>query len=52
MLQRRLADKAWARVGRSWYMDHGRITNNWAGRTTEYWWRTKHFDEKSYRLAS
>ncbi|MEJ2604562.1 MAG: NAD(P)/FAD-dependent oxidoreductase [Gammaproteobacteria bacterium] len=52
ILQRRLADKVWARVGRSWYMDHGRITNNWAGRTTEYWWRTKHFDENNYRLAS
>ncbi len=51
MLQRRLADKAWARVGRSWYMDHGRITNNWAGNTPEYWWRTRHFDEDSYRLA-
>src|SRR6056297_3368388 len=50
-LQRRLERKAWALVGRSWYMDHGRITNNWAGNTPEYWWRTRHFDESNYRLA-
>ena len=50
-LQHRLEHKAWALVGRSWYMDHGRITNNWAGNTPEYWWRTRHFDERNYRLA-
>jgi cation diffusion facilitator CzcD-associated flavoprotein CzcO len=44
-LQRRLAGSVWARTERSWYKNaDGRITNNWAGTTLEYWWRTRRAD--------
>lgn len=51
MLQRRLRRKAWSAVGSSWYMQAGRITNNWTGNTPEYWWRTRHFDARNYRMV-
>ncbi len=35
-LQARLAGMAWSQIETSWYMDGGRITNNWAGSTCEY----------------
>ncbi len=35
-LQARLREMAFAEVDHSWYMDRGRITNNWAGSTWEY----------------
>jgi cation diffusion facilitator CzcD-associated flavoprotein CzcO len=40
-LQERLARSTWAAVDHSWYMDRGRITNNWPGSTSAYWWQTR-----------
>jgi len=32
----------WAADCHNWYKtDDGKITNNWSGRTTRYWWRTR-----------
>ncbi len=50
-LSNRLAGMVWARTPRSWYKNAtGRITNNWAGTTTEYWWRTRKIDLAQYRV--
>jgi hypothetical protein len=44
-LQHELEHTAWAATGKSWYKTaDGRITNNWFGTTTRYWWRTRHAD--------
>ncbi len=44
-LQRELAGTVWAATGKSWYKTaDGRITNNWSGTTTRYWWRTRRAD--------
>ena len=41
VLQRRLRRTVWAAGCHSWYKTAtGRITNNWAGPTAAYWWRT------------
>ena len=49
-IQKRLRETAWAQISDSWYKtDAGRITNNWAGTTTEYWWRTRRPDFDAYR---
>ncbi|MBI3770276.1 MAG: NAD(P)/FAD-dependent oxidoreductase [Deltaproteobacteria bacterium] len=49
-LRRILDATVWARTGKSWYKRaDGRITNNWSGTTTEYWWRTRHIDWDAYR---
>ncbi len=50
-LQERLAASTWAKVDHSWYMDRGRITNNWPGSTTAYWWRTRRVRDRDYRYA-
>ena len=47
-LQEALARTTWAGDCHSWYKTNGgKITNNWSGRTTSYWWRmrTPTFDE-------
>jgi cation diffusion facilitator CzcD-associated flavoprotein CzcO len=47
-LQQELARMTWAADCHSWYKtDGGKITNNWSGRTTSYWWRMRkpNFDE-------
>ncbi|NNL64620.1 MAG: NAD(P)/FAD-dependent oxidoreductase, partial [Myxococcales bacterium] len=45
-----LARTAWARTEKSWYKTAtGKITNNWSGTTTEYWWRTRRPDFSAYR---
>jgi cation diffusion facilitator CzcD-associated flavoprotein CzcO len=37
-----LAGSAWAAGCSNWYKTaDGRITNNWSGRTTRYWWQTR-----------
>ena len=41
-LSARLADSSWVLVEDSWYLQGGRVTNNWVGRTTEYRRRTAH----------
>lgn len=51
-LQARLKEMVWSAVGASWYLDHGRSTNNWAGRTTEYIRRTKCVDWDDYALIA
>jgi cation diffusion facilitator CzcD-associated flavoprotein CzcO len=49
-LHQRLARTAWARTPHSWYKNAaGKITNNWSGTTTEYWWRTRKVDFSAYR---
>jgi len=49
-LHAELARTAWAKTPHSWYKtDSGKITNNWSGTTTEYWWRTRKVDFGAYR---
>jgi cation diffusion facilitator CzcD-associated flavoprotein CzcO len=41
-LQHALAHTTWAADCHSWYKtDAGKITNNWSGSTTQYWWRMR-----------
>ncbi len=50
--QARLARTVWALAPNSWYThSSGRITNNWAGTTIEYWWRTRRFDLARYHAT-
>lgn len=49
-LQRRLQDMVWAKTEDSWYLDRGRITNNWAGRTFEYKKRMRKVDFNAYEF--
>lgn len=49
-LQARLGETVWARTPRSWYKNAaGKITNNWSGTTTSYWWQTRRPDWSDYR---
>ncbi len=41
-LSERLAKSAWVMIEDSWYLQGGKVTNNWVGRTTEYRRRTNH----------
>jgi cation diffusion facilitator CzcD-associated flavoprotein CzcO len=51
-LQRELAGTAWAATDHSWYKNQaGRITNNWSGTTTRYWWRTRWADLGDYEVS-
>jgi cation diffusion facilitator CzcD-associated flavoprotein CzcO len=51
-LQRDLSRTMWARTGKSWYKTaDGRITNNWSGTTTRYWWETRRPDFGAYEQA-
>lgn len=47
-LAERLARSAWVLVEDSWYLQGGKVTNNWVGRTTEYRRRTNHADLSEY----
>lgn len=49
-LQTRLQKLAFSEVAHSWYMDSGKITNNWAGGTLEYRRRLRQFDWPSYNV--
>ncbi len=49
-LQEALAQTAWSQVDRSWYIDRGKITNNWSGSTVEYWWKTRRADLDAYEV--
>ncbi|HEX5061124.1 MAG TPA: NAD(P)/FAD-dependent oxidoreductase [Kofleriaceae bacterium] len=41
-LQQSLTRMTWAADCHNWYKtDDGKITNNWSGHTTQYWWRTR-----------
>ncbi len=48
-LQTRLAATAFGAVADSWYLDNGKITNNWAGGTLEYKRRLKTIDQAAYQ---
>lgn len=48
-LQRELRRTAWAATDHSWYKtEDGKITNNWSGTTTRYWWLTRRVDFERY----
>jgi len=49
-LATRLAKSAWVMIEDSWYLQGGKVTNNWVGRTTEYRRRTNHADLDEYHL--
>lgn len=49
-IQSRLKKLAFNAVKDSWYMDGGKITNNWAGSTMEYRRRLKNVDWNAYTL--
>lgn len=51
-LQDRLKPMAFAQVTDSWYLDHGKSTNNWAGGTREYWRALRVFDWQNYQLTN
>ena len=52
-IQAELARMVWARTEHSWYKDaRGRITNNWSGTTTRYWWSTRRLDLGAYHLEA
>jgi len=49
-IQDELRSTVWAQTDHSWYKNQsGRITNNWSGTTTRYWWQTRKVDFGSYR---
>lgn len=49
-IQVRLHAMAFYEVEASWYMDGGKVTNNWAGSTWEYMRRLREVSWDSYRL--
>jgi cation diffusion facilitator CzcD-associated flavoprotein CzcO len=52
-LQAELERTVWAATGKSWYKtEDGRITNNWSGTTTRYWWRTRRSDLSCYHQVA
>ena len=52
-LQEELGRTVWAATGKSWYKtEDGRITNNWSGTTTRYWWRTRRADLSCYHQVA
>ena len=52
-LQKELERTVWAATGKSWYKtEDGRITNNWSGTTTRYWWRTRKLDISLYHQVA
>jgi cation diffusion facilitator CzcD-associated flavoprotein CzcO len=51
-LQDTLARRVWASGCSSWYKtESGKITNNWSGFTTQYWWRTRRPDLDDFVLG-
>ena len=49
-IQAELRKTVWAQTQHSWYKNQaGRITNNWSGTTTRYWWQTRKVDFDAYR---
>lgn len=47
-LQKRLNSMSFSKVSNSWYLDNGKITNNWAGNVTEYQKKLASIDWSSY----
>ena len=51
-LQGQLAGTVWAEDCGSWYKNaSGRITNNWPGTTTAYWWHMHGVEFSDYRMT-
>jgi cation diffusion facilitator CzcD-associated flavoprotein CzcO len=51
-LQQTLARTTWATDCHSWYKtEAGKITNNWSGRTTQYWWRMRKPDFDEFEIS-
>lgn len=50
-LAERLASSSWVLIEDSWYLQGGKVTNNWVGRTTEYRRRTNHADLADFHLT-
>ncbi len=51
-VQERLKETVWETIDKSWYKDaHGKNTNNWCGRTTEYRKKTKSVNPNDYEFA-
>lgn len=48
VLQQRLRAMAFGKVEKSWYIDQGKITNNWPGTATEYQRRLAKIDWSAY----
>ncbi|HSJ98606.1 MAG TPA: NAD(P)/FAD-dependent oxidoreductase [Myxococcota bacterium] len=52
-VQAALRTTAWNAACGSWYKtESGRITNNWKGFTTEYWWRTRRPDFSAFEARA
>ncbi len=51
-IQQALARTTWVADCHSWYKtEGGKITNNWSGRTTAYWWRTRKPDLDEFEIT-
>jgi len=51
-LQQTLARTTWSADCHSWYKtEGGKITNNWSGPTTQYWWRTRKPDFDEFEIS-
>jgi len=50
ILQSRLNNMSFNKVAQSWYLDNGKITNNWAGNVTEYQKKLATIDWSAYKL--
>jgi cation diffusion facilitator CzcD-associated flavoprotein CzcO len=51
-LQARLTGMTFSKVQDSWYMDNGKITNNWAGTTYEYRRRTREVEWSDFNTGA
>jgi cation diffusion facilitator CzcD-associated flavoprotein CzcO len=51
-LQRTLSHLVWDSCT-NWYTTNGKVTNNWSGRTTRYWWQNRkpEFADYDFRAA-
>jgi len=50
-MQSRLSEMAFSKIAKSWYIDGGKVTNNWAGGTREYVRRLKQVDWRDYSVS-
>ena len=51
-LQTNMQRTVWAGGCSSWYKNEaGKVTNNWSGFTTQYWWQMRHFDLDEYSFV-
>lgn len=51
MIQAKLATTVWAANCGSWYKHDGKITNNWAGSTIEFWRQMRRVDLDAYEAV-